>query len=98
MNESFKILYLRGDVLILDRSLKEKGFDVKMPAFVMDGESQLIWEQVNELHFVTKVRYALELINRLPQTAFPALRQGMVQPCHQVRIVRLYEIIIFNLF
>ncbi len=60
-NDAFKILFLPGDVFILDRGLKtaesflkEEMFGVKMPAFVKDSESELSWEQANESRKLSK--------------------------------------------
>lgn len=62
--------FLPNDVFILDRGfrdceaiLKEKAFEVQMPAFIKTGNSQLSTKQANYSRLVTKCRYIVEMRN-----------------------------------
>lgn len=71
-----------GDLLILDRGfddcieiLQHFGYQVRMPAFISNGEKQLSTKEANQTRFVTKCRWVVEVINAFLKVAFKALRE-----------------------
>lgn len=61
---------IENDVFLVDRGFRDSistleaaGFVGRMPSFVENNTTQLTWEQANQSRFITKCRYAVEVIN-----------------------------------
>ncbi len=76
-SDHLRSLFKPNDIFILDRGfrdvipfLHEKGYDVKMPAFIQSGKNQLECAQANQSRLVTKCPFAIEVINGKIQQQF----------------------------
>ena len=69
-DRNLRAIFQENDVFLVDRGFRDaipyltgQGFDVHMPALISQGSKQLNWEDANRTRFVTKVRYAIEVVN-----------------------------------
>lgn len=76
-NNNLKETFIENDVFLVDRGFRDSisaiettGYVARMPHFIDTNATQLTWRQANKSRFVTKCRYAVEVINGRMKTVF----------------------------
>lgn len=76
-NNSLRETFIENDVFLVDRgfrdsisALQTSGYVACMPHFIDTNATQLTWRQANKSRFVTKCRYAVEVINGRLKSVF----------------------------